>query len=578
MTANLFIIKAFSSLEGLEAVLAEGLGDGLEKEAILLALKKQRESREDSEVIAAAPTSNKRKKAAHARSNSSSSGLKKSKGAKNEVTSPSTKPKKKSSSTITSPRKKVKKEREVSPTSTPPSENENQESDKLTESQRIVVKVKRRKVASAYGVLSPRNTVNGEFSPPEEDTNLEESNNSAVVSGEFSPPESMIASDKKQEEPEQETTPEPTNIKSGEFSPPSDEEVENEDKYNKNFNENDDDDDIPTEEKSESIDEEEKKRQEEIESLYNSLADASDTEPTNDKIASPVMPSKPPAKNSNFRVSVPSKPPQKNFTPPSTPPPKPSTTAFPPSKPTENSSLVNSQKVATPSTPPPKPSVSTPKAQTMEQNTSPPVSLVQSGNMQKVGTAAPKPILPPKPGTQKVVGRDYKSAKPTPCPEDVYKELEDLISKEDPRKRFINLVEIGQGSSGTVAVGTDITTGKQVAVKKMILSKGINQIFVVKAEIMFMKMSQHKNIIGYIESYIVNNVLWCVMEYMEAGDLTELIRTSRKIMSERHIAIILREILEGLNYLHTQPFPIMHRDIKSDNILLGKDGTVKISM
>merc|ERR1712000_92864 len=110
---------------------------------------------------------------------------------------------------------------------------------------------------------SPRNTVNGEFSPPEEDTNLEESNNSAVVSGEFSPPESMIASDKKQEEPEQETTPEPTNIKSGEFSPPSDEEVEN-DKYNKNFNENDDDDDIPTEEKSESIDEEEKKRQEEI--------------------------------------------------------------------------------------------------------------------------------------------------------------------------------------------------------------------------------------------------------------------------------------------------------------------------
>ena len=206
-----------------------------------------------------------------------------------------------------------------------------------------------------------------------------------------------------------------------------------------------------------------------------------------------------------------------------------------------------------------KPKISTPKP------------TLDNGN----GGPAP-PILPPKPGTQKVVRKDYKPATPIPCPPEIYSQLEDLISKEDPRKRYINLVEIGQGSSGTVALGTDITTGEEVAIKKMILTSEINQIFVLKAEITFMKMSKHKNIISYIDSYIVGNVLWCVMEYMEAGDVTELIRCSRKLMHERHIAIILREILEGLTYLHTLPYPIVHRDIKSDNILLGRDGRIKI--
>jgi len=191
--------------------------------------------------------------------------------------------------------------------------------------------------------------------------------------------------------------------------------------------------------------------------------------------------------------------------------------------------------------------------------------------------AAPPPALPPKPGTRKVEGRHYRSAAPATCPPEIYSALEDLISKEDPRKRYINQVEIGQGSSGTVILATDITTGQPVAIKKMILSQGINQVFVMKAEIMFMKMARHKNIVTYLESYIVGNVLWCVMEYLDAGDITELVRTSRQHMTERHIAILLREILEGINYLHSLPYPVMHRDMKSDNVLLGRDGRVKIT-
>jgi len=287
--------------------------------------------------------------------------------------------------------------------------------------------------------------------------------------------------------------------------------------------------------------------------------------------SSPVISSTPPRKQQAVKVSQ--TPPSKPNIISQTPPSKPTgISQTPPGKP---NTQPNPSKYAVPQSPPSKPN----GARTSPQMASPtrnsgdsilPTSPVVSRN-------APAPVLPPKPGTQKVERKNYKSAAPAECPPEIYDELKDLVSKEDPKKRFINQVEIGQGSSGTVAVGTDITNGEIVAIKKMILSRGVNQVFVMKAEIQYLKSSNHKNIIGYIDSYIVGNVLWCVMEYMDAGDLTELIRTSRKIMSERHYAIILREILEGINYLHTQPLPIMHRDLKSDNILLGRDGRIKIT-
>lgn len=152
-----------------------------------------------------------------------------------------------------------------------------------------------------------------------------------------------------------------------------------------------------------------------------------------------------------------------------------------------------------------------------------------------------------------------------------------MISYDNPTQIYINQTEVGHGSSGTVSVATDIRNGQQVAIKKMVLAKGVNQLVTLEAEISIMKHSKHKNIVNYIDSYIVGKVLWCVMEYMDGGDLTEIIRVCGPRMKEYQIATILKETLEGLNYLHTLPQPIIHRDIKSDNILLGLDGSVKIS-
>ncbi|RCI06485.1 Protein kinase [Rhizopus stolonifer] len=128
---------------------------------------------------------------------------------------------------------------------------------------------------------------------------------------------------------------------------------------------------------------------------------------------------------------------------------------------------------------------------------------------------------------------------------------------------------IGQGASGSVYLANNINTDCKVAVKRMDLSKQLRLDLIVN-EIMIMKESHHGNIVNFLDSYLVHNHLWVIMEYMEGGPLTDVI--DNNTMNEQQIATVC---YEGLDHLHTQN--IIHRDIKSDNVLLNFQGQVKIS-
>ncbi|KAK4701400.1 hypothetical protein P7C70_g4831, partial [Phenoliferia sp. Uapishka_3] len=155
---------------------------------------------------------------------------------------------------------------------------------------------------------------------------------------------------------------------------------------------------------------------------------------------------------------------------------------------------------------------------------------------------------------------------------DVVERLMAICTDADPTKLYRNLVKIGQGASGGVYTAYQVGTNLCVAIKQMNLEQQPKQDLIIN-EILVMKESRHRNIVNFIDSFLLKGDLWVVMEYMEGGSLTDVVTCN--IMSEGQIAAVSRETLEGLRHLHENG--VIHRDIKSDNILLSLQGDIKLT-
>ncbi|GAN05337.1 pkinase-domain-containing protein [Mucor ambiguus] len=155
----------------------------------------------------------------------------------------------------------------------------------------------------------------------------------------------------------------------------------------------------------------------------------------------------------------------------------------------------------------------------------------------------------------------------------VMEQLRSVVTAGDPNDLYKKIKRVGQGASGSVYVAQSLATNTKVAIKQMDLAHQPRKDLIV-TEILVMKESQHPNIVNYLDSFLVKNSdLWVIMEYMEGGALTDVI--DNNTMTEQQIATVCHETTAGLLHLHSQN--ILHRDIKSDNILLNSHGQVKIS-
>nr|XP_018905160.1 PREDICTED: serine/threonine-protein kinase PAK mbt isoform X1 [Bemisia tabaci] len=150
--------------------------------------------------------------------------------------------------------------------------------------------------------------------------------------------------------------------------------------------------------------------------------------------------------------------------------------------------------------------------------------------------------------------------------------LQMVVSPGDPRENFEQFMRIGEGSTGTVCIATERSTGRKVAIKKMDLKKQQRRELLFN-EVVIMRDYHHPNIVEMYDSFLVGDVLWVVMEFLEGGALTDIVTYAR--MDEEQIATVCKQCLKALAYLHSQG--VIHRDIKSDSILLAADGRVKLS-
>lgn len=144
------------------------------------------------------------------------------------------------------------------------------------------------------------------------------------------------------------------------------------------------------------------------------------------------------------------------------------------------------------------------------------------------------------------------------------------IGQIDPSKILKKEKKLGEGAGGVVFSCIDLRNNERCALKISPMSDLEN----IKNEIAMHALSQHDNIVHYKETFAHHDSLWILLEYMEGGALTDCLGRNVK-WKENHISYVCREALKGLSFLHRHHR--LHRDIKSDNILVDFNGRVKLA-
>jgi len=143
-------------------------------------------------------------------------------------------------------------------------------------------------------------------------------------------------------------------------------------------------------------------------------------------------------------------------------------------------------------------------------------------------------------------------------------------------QRYTKTRVIGRGTYGTVYKGIDNETSETVAIKIIDLDSTEDDINDIMKEIIALRECDSKYVTQYYHSFNIGPELWIVMEYLGGGSVHDFLDAKRKTgIEEQHIAIILKEVVSGLNYLHSRKK--IHRDIKAANILLTSAGEVKLA-
>ncbi|XP_065592368.1 serine/threonine-protein kinase Nek1 isoform X5 [Cyrtonyx montezumae] len=142
--------------------------------------------------------------------------------------------------------------------------------------------------------------------------------------------------------------------------------------------------------------------------------------------------------------------------------------------------------------------------------------------------------------------------------------------------KYIKVQKIGEGSFGKAILVKDKENSQQYVIKEINISKMSNkEREESRREVAVLANMKHPNIVLYRESFEENGCLYIVMDYCEGGDLFRKINAQKGVLfSEDQILDWFVQICLALKHIHDRK--ILHRDIKSQNIFLTKDGTIQL--
>lgn len=149
------------------------------------------------------------------------------------------------------------------------------------------------------------------------------------------------------------------------------------------------------------------------------------------------------------------------------------------------------------------------------------------------------------------------------------------IHDTDPRTLFSRLTKIGKGASGTVYAGLN-AAGAAVALKR-VRPRDEAEMNALVFEVRCASTVRHPHLVAAYETYVWRGSCWVAMEYCGGGSLTDVLDAAQQRgvrLPEGVIAYVLGGVLGGLGALHGMRR--LHRDVKSDNVMLSGGGGVKL--
>ncbi|XP_032326656.1 serine/threonine-protein kinase Nek1 isoform X4 [Camelus ferus] len=143
-------------------------------------------------------------------------------------------------------------------------------------------------------------------------------------------------------------------------------------------------------------------------------------------------------------------------------------------------------------------------------------------------------------------------------------------------EKYVRVQKIGEGSFGKAILVKSTEDGRQYVIKEINISRMSNkEREESRREVAVLANMKHPNIVQYRESFEENGSLYIVMDYCEGGDLFRRINAQKGVLfQEDQILDWFVQICLALKHVHDRK--ILHRDIKSQNIFLTKDGTIQL--